>query len=183
MSREQGSLLWHHYDLMTGMDWIICKILWILHLSRKTEAKNTIVLAGIYETTAWEIHFWGYGCICVSVYERERGTTQVLWEGRPYVLWDSQRHLEWKLIYQAPWHLRPPVSTMDTWSPWLPQGSPDQFYPVPKHPTAISVLKTQPSSTIYHMCDFSKALAVCTSVSSYVSWANQTTCCVGLLQD
>ena len=65
---------------MTGMDCILCKALWILHLSRKTEAKNTVLLAGIYETTAWDIHFWGYVCICVSVYERkrERGTTQVL---------------------------------------------------------------------------------------------------------
>ena len=52
------------------------------------------MLAGIYETTAWEIHFWGYVCICVSVYEREResGTTQVLWGGRPYTLLDSQKH-------------------------------------------------------------------------------------------
>ena len=54
------------------MDCILCKVLWILHLSRKTEAKNTILLAGIYEITAWGIHFWGYVCLCVSVYEREK---------------------------------------------------------------------------------------------------------------
>ena len=39
---------------------------------------------GSYEITAWEIHFWGYVCVCLSVYEREREskrerrTTQVL---------------------------------------------------------------------------------------------------------
>ena len=37
---------------------------------------------GSYEITAWEIPFWGYVCVCVSVYEREskreRRTTQVL---------------------------------------------------------------------------------------------------------
>ena len=55
------------------MDCILCNVLWILHLSRKTEAKNTILLARFYEITAWEIPFWGYVCICVSVYERERG--------------------------------------------------------------------------------------------------------------
>ena len=27
---------------------------------------------GSYEITAWEIHFWGYVYVCVSVYERER---------------------------------------------------------------------------------------------------------------
>ena len=43
----------------------------ILHLSRKTEAENTILLAGFYEITAWELHFWGYVCISVSMYERE----------------------------------------------------------------------------------------------------------------
>ena len=57
---------------MTRMDCILCKVLWILHLSRKTEAKNTILLAEFYEITAWRIHFWGYVCICVSMYERER---------------------------------------------------------------------------------------------------------------
>ena len=58
---------------MTGMNYILCKVLWILHLSRKTEAENTILLSVLYEITAWGIQFWGYVCICVSVYERERG--------------------------------------------------------------------------------------------------------------
>ena len=84
-SRAREPSLWHHCDLMTGMDCILCKALWILQLSRKTEAENTILLAGFYEITAWELHFWGYVCISVSVYERERGggTTQVLLGGRP----------------------------------------------------------------------------------------------------
>ena len=30
---------------------------------------------------------------------------------------------------------------MDTWSPWLPPGSSDQFYPVPKHPQQFQSLK------------------------------------------
>ena len=54
------------------MDFILCNVLRILHLSRKTEAKNTVLLAGIYETTAWEIHFWGYVYISLSVYDREK---------------------------------------------------------------------------------------------------------------
>ena len=73
---------------MTGMDCILCKLLWLLHLSRKTEAKNTVLLAGIYETTAWEIHFWGYVYISVSVYERERERRELFkyfGGGRPYV--------------------------------------------------------------------------------------------------
>ena len=56
---------------MTGMDCILCNVLWILHLSRKTEAKNTILLAGLYEITAYGNHFWGYVYIPVSVYERK----------------------------------------------------------------------------------------------------------------
>ena len=63
---------------MTGMDCILCNVLWILHLSRKTEAKNTILLARFYETTAWGIHFWGHVHISVSVYERERERGELL---------------------------------------------------------------------------------------------------------
>ena len=60
---------------MTGMDCIICNVLRILQLSRKTEAKNRILLAGFYEITVWGIHFWGYVYISVNVYEgaTERG--------------------------------------------------------------------------------------------------------------
>ena len=57
---------------MTRMDCILCNVLWILHLSRKTEAENTILLAGFYEITAWGIHLWGYVYFSVSVYEREK---------------------------------------------------------------------------------------------------------------
>ena len=63
---------------MTGMDCILCKFLWILQLSRKTEAENTILLAGFYAITAWGIHFWGYVYISVSVYERERERREIL---------------------------------------------------------------------------------------------------------
>ena len=63
---------------MTGMDCILCNVLWILHLSRKTEAENTILLAGFYEITAWGIPFWEYVCICVGVYERERERGELL---------------------------------------------------------------------------------------------------------
>ena len=57
---------------MTGMDCILCKLLWLLHLSRKTEVENIVLLSWFNETAAWEIHFWGYVYISVSVYERER---------------------------------------------------------------------------------------------------------------
>ena len=63
---------------MTGMGCILCKVLWILQLSRKTEPENTILIAGFYEITPWEIHLWGYVCICVSVYERQRGRGELL---------------------------------------------------------------------------------------------------------
>ena len=68
------------------MDCILCKALWILQLSRKTEAENTILLAGFYEITAWGIHFLGYVYISVSVYERERERGELLkyfGKGRP----------------------------------------------------------------------------------------------------
>ena len=63
---------------MTGMGCILCKVLWILHLSRKTKAKNTILPAGIYEITAWGIQFSGYVGLCVSVYERKRERGELL---------------------------------------------------------------------------------------------------------
>ena len=63
---------------MTRMDCILCNVLWILHLSRKTEAENTILLAGFYEITAWGNHFWGYVYISVSVYERESERGELL---------------------------------------------------------------------------------------------------------
>ena len=63
---------------MTGMDCIICNVLRILQLSRKTEAKNRILLAGFYEITVWGIHFWEYVYISVSVYEREKERGELL---------------------------------------------------------------------------------------------------------
>ena len=68
------------------MDFILCNVLRILHLSRKTEAKNTILLAGFYEIIAWGICFWGYVYISVSVYEKERERGELLkyyGRGRP----------------------------------------------------------------------------------------------------
>ena len=60
---------------MRGMDCILCNILRILHLSRKIEAKNTILFVGFYEITVWGINIFGYLYISASVYERqtERG--------------------------------------------------------------------------------------------------------------
>ena len=77
-SRARSLSLWHHCDLMTGMDCILCNVLWSMHLSRKTEAENTILLAGFYAITAWGIHFWVYLYISVSVYERETERREVL---------------------------------------------------------------------------------------------------------
>ena len=63
---------------MRGMDCILCNILRILHLSRKIEAKNTILLAGFYEISVWRIHFLAYLYISVSVYDRERERGKLL---------------------------------------------------------------------------------------------------------
>ena len=77
-SRAREPSLWRHCDLMIGMDCILCNVLWILHLSRKAEAKNTILLARFCEITAWGIHFWRYVYISVSVYEKERERGELL---------------------------------------------------------------------------------------------------------
>ena len=78
---------------MTGMDSILCKVLWILHLSRKTEDKNTILLAGFYEIAAWGITF-GDICIFLSVRMRGEGTTQVFWGRQAIDLLDSEGPIE-----------------------------------------------------------------------------------------
>ena len=116
--------------------------------------------------------------------KRESRTTQVFWGRQAIGLLESQgssrvrTHLSGPVTSQAPSFLL-----------WIPealdclQGPQISFILCPKHPTATSVLKSQPNSTFYHMCDLSKALAVCTSVFSYVSWANQSNCCVRSLQD
>ena len=104
---------------MTGMDWILCKVLWILHLSMKIEAENTVLLAEFYEITAWGIHFWGYMYISVSVYERERerGTTQVFWGRQAICLLDSQRSSRVRT------HLSGPLNSQASSFPlWIPEA-------------------------------------------------------------
>jgi len=109
-NREQDGLLWHHCDLMTGMDCILCNVLWILHLSRKTEAENTILLAGFYEITARRNHFWGIVYIPVRCMREKRGniTTQVFGGRQAIGLLDSQGssrvriHLSGTLTSQTP---------------------------------------------------------------------------------
>lgn len=46
MSKEQESILWRLYEMMTEMDWIDGNIFWILHLARNTEVHYTMFLAG-----------------------------------------------------------------------------------------------------------------------------------------
>ena len=101
------------------MDFILCNVLRILHLSRKTEAKNTILLAGFYEITLWGIHFLGYVCICVSVYEkeRERGTTKVFWGRQAIGLLDSQASSRVRT------HLSGPLTSQASSVPlWIPEA-------------------------------------------------------------
>ena len=45
---------------------------------QEDRSQNTVLLAGINETAAWKNHFWGYVCICASVYERERERGELL---------------------------------------------------------------------------------------------------------
>ena len=95
--RARQPSLWHHCDLMAGMDCILCNVLWILHLSRKTETKNAILFAGFYEIIALGIHFQGYVYISVSAYERERergGQLKYFRGGRPQVYQTRQGCLE-----------------------------------------------------------------------------------------
>ena len=63
--------LWHHCDLMTGMDCILCNVLWILHLSRKTEAENTILLLVSMKLLPEDFTF-GDTCIFLWVCMREK---------------------------------------------------------------------------------------------------------------
>ena len=126
---------------MTRMDWILGKVLWILHLSWKTESKNTILLAGFYEITAWGIHFWGYVYISVSVYERERERGELFkyFRGRQAIgLLDSQgssrvrTHLSGPLTSQA--------SSFPFWIPEAlncPQGPQISFILSPNTPPQL----------------------------------------------
>ena len=136
---------------MTGMECILCNVLWILHLSKKTRQKHNLACRVLW-------YYWlgnsflgicVYFCECVWERKRERWTTQIFWERQAIGLLDSEGSS------RARTHLSGPIdfsglqfSTLDTWSPWLPPGSPDQFYPVPKHLIATSVLKSQPNSTL-----------------------------------
>ena len=62
-----------------------------------------------------------FGDMCVFVQvcmrKRERRTTQVLWEGRPYVLWDSQKHPRVRT------HLLGPLTSLASSFPlWVPEA-------------------------------------------------------------
>ena len=87
-----------------------------------------------------------YFCECVWERKRERGTTQVFWRRQAIGFLDSQgssrvrTHLSGPLTSQA--------TSFSLWIPWLLPRSSDQFYPVYKHPTAYSVLKSHPNSTL-----------------------------------
>ena len=119
--------------------------------------------------------------VCMREKEREGNYSSTLGETGHKFCWTLKGPLKWEFIYQAHWPLRPPVSQSGYLKPLAAPRVPRSILSCPKHPTAPAVLKSRPSSTTYHMCDLSKALAVWTSVSSYVSWANQITCCVGVV--
>ena len=172
---------------MTGTDCILCKVLSILHLSWKTETENTILLSGFYEITAWKIHFWGHMCISVSMCEREReksnysGTLERQTIG--FIRLSKVSYCENSFIKA----LTCLASSFALWKLQAlncPQCAQISFImSQAPHSKTSAVLKSQPSPTTYCMCNLCKALAICISVSSYVSWANQITCCVGLLQN
>ena len=87
--------------------------------------KNTILLAGFYEITAWGIHFWGYVCIYVSVYEREREGTYSSILGRQAIgLLDSQGSSQIRT------HLSGPLTSQASSFPlWIPEALTDPRVP------------------------------------------------------
>ena len=129
---------------MTGMDCILCNVLWILHLSRKTETENTVLLAGIYEITAWGIHFWRYvyiSWVCMTKKEKE-GNYSVFWGRQAIGFLDSQgssrvrTHLSGPLTSQA--------SSFPLWIPEAldcPQGPQISFILSPNIPQKLQSWK------------------------------------------
>ena len=58
-----------------------------------------------------------YSCKCVWERKRKRGTTQVLWGGRPYILLDSQRHPRVRT------HLLGPMTSLpSSFQLWIPEA-------------------------------------------------------------
>ena len=103
---------------MTGMDCILRKVLWILHLSGKTETENTILLAGIYEITAWGIHFWGCVCFCVCMREKERDGNYSSTLG-----WQAIGLLDSQGSSRVRTHLSGPLTILTSSFPlWIPEA-------------------------------------------------------------
>ena len=68
---------------MTGMDCILCKVLWTLHLSRKTEAKKTTCLQGSMKLLSGEFTFCDmcvFVWVCMREKEREGNYSGILGE-------------------------------------------------------------------------------------------------------
>ena len=151
----------------------------------RQKPKTQSCLQGSMKLLPAEITF-GELCIFLWVCMREkRGniTTQVFGGRQAIGLLDSQGSPRVRTHLSGP--LTSEASNFLLWipDPLTAPRVPRSVLSCPQKPTVTSVLKSQPSSTFNHMCTLSKDLAVCTSVPSYVSWANQSNCCVWLLQD
>lgn len=100
--------------------------------------------------TVWGITSWGYVCIYVSLYEREkeRERGEIILIGRQYIgLLDSMALWEWEPIYQTPWLQDP---SFPLWIPALTLQSLDHIS-VLKHPAAKFSPESQPNSPLTHV--------------------------------
>ena len=142
----------------------------------RQKPKTQSCLQGSMKLLPWEFTFRDM-CIFLWVRmrekEREGDNSNILGEaGHRFIR--LRGPLAWEIIYQAPRLLRPSVSHSGYLKPLT----------APRvHRSVLSCLQTphsnfSPEKPAYlhllSMCDLSKALASCTSDSSYVSWANQS---------
>ena len=129
---------------MTGIDCILCNVLWILHLSGKTEAKNNLACRVLWNYCLGNSLFviCVYLCGCVWERKRERGTTKVFWGRQAIGLLDSQASSRMRI------HLSGPLTSQSlSFQLWLPealdcpQGPQTSFIQSPNTPQQLQSWK------------------------------------------
>ena len=104
---------------MTGMDYILCNILQILHLSKKTSWKYNFACRVLWNYCLGN-SFLGicvYFCEYVWESKRERGNTQVFWRRQDIGLLDSE------VSSRVRTHLSGPLTSQASSFPfWIPEA-------------------------------------------------------------